>query len=551
MSRSPVAIILGAELLAWRNRLLKGDTRRTALLGLVVLVGGIVVGGGVFGLAAAASAYLPYARDPMLVGAFSALSILMLVVGFPTVIANFFVGSDLLQLVLAPVRPIDIFLARALLAMRANLLLGFVIAMFVIGTGAGAGAPVFFYVISLALIAVQVLVLTALQTLLLCVILRWIPARVARDVSVAVASCAGAAIYLAWQLTLRQTIGRHADVSGLLAFAQRIDWLPAAWPGHALSATLDGEPAAAAAWLGLTLALAVVLIGGAGYLYGRTVVIGVGQLGGPAARWRRRTTRPKRDASAATLSPEAAIARKDWITYRRDIRRLARLLPAVIFLFGYAVIFNRPQRGIGSFWNDAFLVAFVSMFLSMAVATSAVPSERRGFQLLRMAPIRMTQLLRAKILYSMLPIIGLSVVMGSAVAAVGGNSPQEVAELTALALWLGVGFVTIGVCTGAIDPRFDANDDRRMVGTAGSLAGLGAELGFGAISLLAFVTVHEAIQVFSRRPVIGGATLDPAVALGFIGGALALLAISVTVLALLLRTAASRLASFEASITTA
>lgn len=551
MNRSAVAIILGAELHAWRNRLFKANAGRTAVLGLFILVGGFVVGGAVFGLAAAASGFLPYARDPMLAGAFTALSILMLVVGFPTVIANFFVGSDLLQLVLAPVRPIEIFLARSVLAMRANLLLGFVTAMFVIGTGAGAGAQGWFYVVALLLVVLQVMLVTALQTVLLCVILRWVPARLARDVSVAVASVSGAAIYLAWQLTLRQTIGRRPDVSGLVAFAQRIDWLPAAWPGHALSAALGGAPAAAAAWLGLTLAAAAVSVGVAGHLYGRTVMIGVGQLGGAGPRWKRRSARPQREASIAALSPEAAIARKDWITYRRDVRRLARLLPAVIFLLGYAVVFNRPQRGIGSFWNDAFLVAFTSMFLSMAIATSAVPSERRGFQLLRMAPIKMSQLLAAKILYSMLPVIGLSVAISLGIAVLGANAVEPVVELTVLALWLSLGFVTIGVCTGAIDPRFEANDDRRMVGTAGSLAGLGAELGFGAVSLLAFVAVHVAIQVYLGRPVIAGATLDPVAAFGLIGGALVLAAVAATVLALFLRTAASRLASFEASITAA
>lgn len=551
MNRSPVAIILGAELRAWRNRLVKSNAGRTALLGLFVLVGGFVVGGAVFGVAAAASQLLPYARDPMLVGAFTALSILMLVVGFPTVIANFFVGTDLLQLVLAPVRPLEIFLARSVLAMRANLLLGFVIATFVIGVGAGANAPVFYFAVALLLVALQVLTVTAVQTVLMCVILRWVPARLARDVSVAVASVAGAAIYLAWQLTLRQTIGRRPDVSGLVSFAQRIDWLPAAWPGHALSATLAGSPAVAAGWLALTVALAVLLVAAAGYLYGRTVVIGIGQLGGAGARWKRRTAKPQRLPSARTVSPEAAIARKDWITYRRDVRRLARLLPAVIFLIGYAVVFNRPQRHIGSFWNDAFLVAFVSMFLSMAVATSAVPSERRGFQLLRMAPIKMSQLLRAKILYSMLPVIAVSVTISAAIAVVGATSVEQVVELTALALWLSVGFVTIGVCTGAIDPRFEANDDRRMVGTAGSLAGLGAELGFGGVSVLAFAAAHVAVQVYFGTPVIAGVSFDPPIAFAFMGGAGLLVGVAVAVIALFLRTAASRLASFEAGITSA
>lgn len=556
MTHSAALIILRAELLAWRNRMFKAGSGRSVAVAVVLSLGAVVVGGTVFGLAAAASEFLPYARDPMLVGAFSALSILMLVVGFPTVIANFFVGPDLLQLVLAPVRPLDIFVARALLAMRANLLLGFVIGMFVIGAGAGAGASAAYYVLAPLLVVLQVLAVTALQTLLLCAVLRWVPARLARDVSVAVASVTGAVIYIAWQFTLRQTIGRTPDVSGLLAFARRIDWLPAAWPGHALSATLQGAAPAAAAWLGLTAAFAAVLIVAAGHFYGRTVVAGVGQLGGAGARWgRRRSSRAPATAvvavSSGTPSPELAIARKDWLTYRRDVRRLSRLLPAMIFLVGYAVVFNRPQRTIGSFWNDAFLVAFVSMFMSLAVATSAIPSERRGFQLLRMAPVTMSQLLRAKILYSMLPIIALTVAISVAVAGFGGNGFGQVLELGLLSVWLGAGFVAIGVCAGAIDPRFDATDDRRMVGPAGTLFGLMSEIGFGLLSVLAFALLHVSAQVYVGRPVIGDVTLAPSLGFAMAGGAILLAAAAAGVIVFLLRTAAQRLSAFEASIASA
>lgn len=552
IARSPVVLIVATELRAWRNRLAKGSSARAILLLAVLLLGAVVVGGAVFSLADAASQFLPYLREPMLVGAFSALSILMLVIGFPTVIANFFVGTDLMQLVVAPVRPIEIFLGRSVLAMRANLLLGFVISMFVIGAGVGAGATPAYYALALLLVVLQVLIITALQTLLLCLVLQWVPARLARDVAVAVASIAGAVIYIGWQITLRQTVGRHPDVSGLVSFAHRIDWLPAAWPGHALSSVLDGTPVAATAWIGLTLLLAVVLTGAAGYFYSRTLVTGLGQFGGAGALWRRRAVKVRRAPSEGIASPELAIARKDWIIYRRDIRRLSRLLPAVIFLIGYAVIFRRPaQRGIISFWNDAFVIAFVSMFMSIAVSTSSVPSERRGFQLLRMAPIKMSQLLRAKTLYSMLPIVVLTTGVSVAVAIVGKNSVGDVLQLLALALWLGFGFVAIGVSAGAIDPRFDAVDDRRMIGPAGTFAGLGAELGFGTLSLLAFTVVHVAVQVYAGNPLIGDVMLPPAVGLAMIAGALVLAAGAVGVVFLLLRTAVARLDAFEASITSA
>lgn len=549
-----VAVILRAELRAWRNRLLKSGSSRAVLLTLLLLGGAVVVGGTVFALADGASQLLPYARDSMLVGAFTVLSILMLVVGFPTVITNFFVGTDLMQLVLAPVRPLEIFLARSALAMRANLLLGFVIVMFVVGVGAGAGASPAYFVLGGMLVVLQVLIVTAIQALLLSLILRWVPARLARDVSVIAASFSGAAIYLLWQVTLRQTIGRRPDVSGLLAFARRIDWLPAAWPGHALSALLRGSAGSFAEWLGATVVLAATLVVVAGALYGQTLVTGLGQLGGAAPRWRVRGARvaPRAGAGRAgrdrAVSPQLSIAFKDWLTYRRDVRRLSRLLPAVIFLVGYAVILNRPSRGALGFWNDALVVTFVSMFTSMAVATSAVPSERRGFQLLRMAPITMGGLLRAKVLYSMSPLLGLTAAISLGVAIAGGNSFGDVLQLLALSLWVGFGFIAIGVAVGAIDPRFEAADERRMVGPGGTLAGLTAELGFGGLSLLAFTALHLWLQAFVLPPRAGLFAWGPLAGFGLAGGGVVVAAGAAGVVWLLLRTAGRRLVAFEQSI---
>ena len=66
-----------------------------------------MIGGGTFTVGATAGHFLTFAVDPLLAAAFTGLSLLMLVIGFPTVIASFFVGRDLLQLVVAPVRSRD------------------------------------------------------------------------------------------------------------------------------------------------------------------------------------------------------------------------------------------------------------------------------------------------------------------------------------------------------------------------------------------------------------------------------------------------------------
>jgi ABC-2 type transport system permease protein len=550
VNRSAVAVILGAELRAWWNQVSKGRGGRTAGLTAVVALASIIFGGIVFAGGLAAAEFLPENRDAMLAGAFTALSVLMLVLGFPTVIGNFFVGTDLLQLVLAPIRNMDIFIARSLLAMRANVLLAGVVYAFLAGVGLGSNASPVYYVVGAVLLFLQVLAVTGLQVILMAAVLRFVPSRLARDVAVGVAGVAGAGLYLAWNVTLRGSFGggSRPNVSSLVTLASRIDWLPSAWPGHALNAVIHGDVPGVAAWFFLFLALALVLTGASAALYGRTLLAGLGLLGSTPTLWKRRsraTPELVRSEASGAASPSLAIARKDWLAYRRDIRRLSRLLPGILFLVAYAFVLVRPTAGAGRFWSDVFLTAFISMFLAMAVAIAAVPGERRGFQLLRMAPISTWDILRAKILYTLSPAVALTALVSVVVAVTAGNGPMQVLQIALLAVWLGFGFVAVGVSAGAIDPRFDSVDDRRAVGVAGTFAGLGGELAFGALSVGGFALLTFAVD----RP----SFLPSGPALGLLLAVVAALFVvgAIGIVSGMLWLAARRLRTFEGAIGTA
>ena len=552
MNRSAVEIILRAELRAWRNRIAKANPLRIVGLALFAVFTGIVFGGVLFALAAAAGHLLPTARDAMLAGAFTALSVLMLVVGFPSVIATYFAGRDLMQLVLAPVSSLEIFLARSLFAMSANLLVAVVFLIFVVGVGVGSAASLLYYPLALVLVFVQVLLVTALQAVFMAAVLRWVPARIARDVAVAVASVAGGGLYLAWNLTLRQTIGafsprRQPDLTNLVSLLQRIEFVPSAWPGHALNAVIRGDASAALAWTGLTMVLAVVLVGVAALLYERTLLAGLGLLGGVPSRWKARQKKAPRVAGSGAGSPGLAIARKDWIAYRRDIRRLSRVLPAMIFLLAYAVLLVRPGRGIDLFWNDVFVVSFVSLFMSMMFATTAIPSERRGYQLLRLAPVRPWQLIRAKVLFTIVPVLALSTAISLGLSLFGGNNAWKTLQLVLLAAWLGIGCVCIGVSAGAIDPNFESTDDRRSVGIVGTFAAMGGELAFGLFSVGSVGLLYLAASLASGTGVLG-LPATPALAAMSVLVAIVLAAGSAVVVGLMLWIANSHLRGFEGSI---
>src|SRR6266851_904947 len=504
-------VIVRTELLAARNRLIRRNPARLVILAIALLVAGVFLGGGAFAIGATAGHFLPFALDTLLAAGFTGLSLLMLVVGFPTVIASLFVGRDLLQLVVAPVRTRDIFVARLMTA---------------------------------------------------------VPAKLARDVAAAVAGLTGAGLYLAWNLNLRQTFGRKGaapDISNLTSVVQRIDWLPTTWPGHALSATLQGSTANALVWTLAALALAALLVAIAELLYARTLLFGLGVFGGTTMVWGRRRRRPIKPASPLTAgalqaraelptwwgaqgSPYFAIAKKDWLGFRRDVRRLTRLLPAMLLPLGYAAALTQPARNLSGFWSNVALVTFLSMFMSSALATPSIPSERRGFQLLRLAPLTMWQLLCAKVFIALPVVLATMLVFSVAVAVASKSGATQLLELLIFGVWLAAGFVSISVSGGAIDPHFEATDDRRSVGVLGSLTSIGGSLGFSVVSIGAL-----ALFLFGEQAVAGVANLGPipstpAVGFGMILGGLLLVAAACALVAVLLTFANARLRAFEGSI---
>ncbi len=327
-----------------------------------------------------------------------------------------------------------------------------------------------------------------------------------------------------------------------------IDWLPTTWPAHALNAAVAGKVAAALAWLLGALVLSALLVAMAGLLYERTLLSGMGIFGGATFAWRRKVERPTRPSTARGAgSPALAIARKDWLGFRRDVRRLTRLVPALLLPLGYIAAFSQG-RTLGGFWSNVALVTFLSMFMSSALATPSIPSERRGFQLLRMAPITMWHLLRAKVLIVLPPVLAMMLVFNIALALTGRSGAAQLLGLVVLGAWLALGFVSISVSGGAIDPRFEATDDRRSVGVLGSVVSLGAALAFAVLTVGSLALFVFGEQAVTGTVDLGPITSTPTLGLVMIAGGMLLVAGGGVLVGVMLWIANARLRSFEGSI---
>src|SRR5260370_3329135 len=74
-------------------------------------------------------------------------------------------------------------------------------------------------------------------------------------------------------------------------------------------------------------------------------------------------------------------------------------------------------------------------------------------------------------------------VFSCAVAVTSQSGAVQLLELVIFGIWLAAGFVSISVSGGAIDPHFEATDDRRSVGVIGTLTSIGGSLGVSVISI--------------------------------------------------------------------
>jgi hypothetical protein len=113
-------------------------------------------------------------------------------------------------------------------------------------------------------------------------------------------------------------------------------------------------------------------------------------------------------------------------------------------------------------------------------------------------------------------------------------------------VWLALGFVSIAVSGGAIDPRFDATDDRRSVGLVGSLSSIGASLAFAVLSIGALALLVVGGQAVAGTVNLGPISLIPVVGVAMMVGGVVLFAGCGVLVGAILWFANSRLSLFEA-----
>ena len=496
---SAALVILGADLRAARNRLLRTRRARWLLL-LAAAVWLVVLLGTVFGLGAGLGGLQPSigrnAVEVALAGGFTWLAIFMLLVGFSTAVSAFYADRDLLLLASAPVTAGPVFAARLLRAAWASALVSSMLVAALAGYGVGAGMPVTFVPAALVMVASELLAITGLQVVVLAAVVRIFPPARVRDAANIVAALAGTGLWLVWAVLRSEGRGEGrgflAGITALYGAGRAARNLPTGWPAAAL---VQWGTAPGLAWFGATLGLAAAVVMGAYVLFRATYPAGLTAFLESAPRRRRRAT-----AGGEWGGLTTAMVRKDWLTTRRDGRRLVRILPGAVLALAYPILFLRSG---GTTWT----AVFVPWFLSQVFGLPAVAVEGRSLMLLRLASMPAWRLLVAKFVGVWVPVAGLTALSVAVTVATLGIQ-RETALLIPVSVWLATGFSVISVTSGAISPRLDVDDPRRAVGLASALTALTASLCFGLLSAAAAAATF--VVLGGRLPGTAGADLaDP------------------------------------------
>jgi len=516
---SLAAAILWADLRSIWNAVRHSD-RRTAFVIVAALLSVPVLAlafgiGAVFGLQASHQA-----APSVLAGLFVAGAMMTFLLGLSTVITSFFAQRELLLLAVAPVSPGTIFLARLARSMTTNGAMGLLLLSMVMGYGVVQSASLVYLLLTPTLIAALVLTITAFQVGLLSVVLRMVPTTRARDVANVVAAVVGTVLYVAWYSFLSGRFGGpligqiRAGTGAVASLNERLFWLPATWPAHALGEVAQRQLGSGLVWALATLLLALLVLA-VGYLaYRQAWITGIGAFSEGAGRGLLRTIRGTPVAGvrsggvARRASASRALARKDWLVMRRDTRRLARLLPALAMAFVYPFIFfTSAQAGVLA---ALAVPAFSSFFLAQVIGGPSVPSEGRVIELLSMSPLSAWRLLRAKLLFALPPVVVLCLAAALPITALRGATPLQLGLVALMTVWYASGMTALAVCMGAIDPRFGAADPNRAIGFVGIVVGLIGEAIFTVLTAGVVALVIVALYV---APAVAGAALAGAVVL--------------------------------------
>jgi ABC-2 type transport system permease protein len=364
--------------------------------------------------------------------------------GVTTAFVSLYMSDDLELLFMAPIPFKVVFAVKSLSVLASNLLVAFLFA-FLPGVFAGLffRAPAGFYFLVLLVSCGLLLTGTAVAELINLLVMRLVPPHRSKEAVGFIGALTGILIALVSQLPGMLLGGEgktdlNAWLGGQSKLLQVMDFFPWGWGSTALVRGLTGSYLAGLGWSLLVILTGIVLFGLAFVLVERGFRRGFISLS-QGEGGRRRKTRPGAAKPAAQapspamtsyLMPKAetltqaspwagawAVARKDWLAFKRDTREwFTFLMPLILMAFFIGRYFVSPSVS-----NSSSLITVLVIYTLMFSGNMALRSfgkEGESDWILNTVPLAGWPVVWGKLAAAVLPTLILMevLVIGSAVA---------------------------------------------------------------------------------------------------------------------------------------
>ena len=462
----------------------------------------------------------------------AALFMGILLTSFGVLLQALYLSGDMDFLLASPVPIRAVFVAKMLQATLPNFAL---VCLFGLPTLYGLGLslgynPLFYPLVPIVMILLA-LAAAGLSSLLVMLVVRILPPRRAAEIL----GFFGAIIGMTCSQigNIANAYGDKANisgaqVSGMLAVAST-PWLPLNWAGRGLVAVGEGRWLEGLGLVGLTLGITAVAFWFSLNTAERWYYSGWAGMQVVARKKKPiRAPRPvQAEATSVSLgfarflsAPVLGILQKDFTTLWRDLRNLSQLItPLILGIIYTLALFSRngeipagrgeaPGYFMDSLrmllaYGNVGMSLFVGWMLLSRLAGMGFSMEGKNYWMLKVAPVRSSQLLTAKFLVAYLPTLGLGLIFLTGISILQKLSALEFLYSLVTVILCQAGMTGILLSFGVAGANFTWDDPRKI--NAGSLGCLGQILTmlFLPVSFLLFIA-PLGLVAFVNLPIIYG-----------------------------------------------
>lgn len=460
----------------------------------------------------------------------------LLFLGFAYALNALFLIGDMERLMVAPLDSRGIFLAKLLGGYPSLTAYMLVLALpALIGYGVGAGMGIGFFVVGVLLVLLSPLSGIALGALLSLVVVRIFPVKRLREYLNAFLILFGVIMALVFQVPAMLSRNDDALTDETFASASMLlerfenAPLPSMWAGRGLAELGSGEVLGALPSILTYIALTLGLFGLTAVLAHKLYATGWLRLQGASSE--KKGLEGEEDPGLiGGRSFTIALAVKDWLLRVRDSRMVATILgqavSAAILVF---VFILSPGSDDGLFqamdafgspgelpaWAAAFspgvitsgMIVLAGVMIFGQTAGTSLALEGKSLHILKVAPVNSTEVVRGKMLGSILPYTALSVILFVVAWLFFRFNVLWAPYGLVCALLIGSGALAFQTAMGFPWVHLDWEDPRRMGRGRGGLLGF---LGTAVFGLLA-----SAVAVVPF--VLAALDIAPGFVLGLVG----------------------------------